>query len=196
MENILNKSLVAVASDFRENELAYLALTTKIEHPIRDRWAFRLHEMSSGKFIVSREWKRTDLALLEDTAPRALIELKAMYTFDAALDKNGISGFTQAMRADELKAAKLANERTQIYTVLLATHPKSIIPEDLEGVVKYRHGINKALRRYGSAESVLKEAAGAIENKFIGKNVVSLGCFTAGKAFGIETDVLFWSIKA
>ena len=182
MNEVLRESLAAIDQEFRKNELAYLALTTKIEHPVRDRWAFYLYEKLYGEIIVSREWKRTDLALLEKSGPKALIELKAMYTFDAALDKNGISGFIKAMEMDEIKASKLATAQTQIYTVLLATHPKSIVPPRLEGFVKYRSGINKAISMFESAENVREEAVSAIERKFKGKNVVSSGCLAGGTA--------------
>ncbi len=196
MEKIINQSLATIDCEFRKNELAYLALTTKIEHPLRDRWAFRLHEILSGRLAVSREWKRTDIALLEKSTPKALIELKAMYTFDAALDENNINGYIQLMDNDKLKAKKLANEYTQIYTVLFATHPTSIVPANLEGIIKYRAGINKAMDKFKSSANVQEIAIRAIRNKLKGKNVISSGCLNGGKTFDIETNVLFWIIKA
>ena len=196
IEEILKESLGAISSEFRDNELAYLALTTKIKNPVRDRWAFQLYRKLRGRVVVSREWKRTDIALLEKAAPTALVELKAMYTFDAVLKKHGVSGYIQAMEEDESKARKLAQIQTQIYTVLLATHPKSIVPRDLDGVVKYRSGINRAAHNLGSPENVLKEAVSAIKNKLQGKNVVSSGILNGGQAFGINADVLFWMVKA
>ena len=196
MEEILKESLETISREFRDNELAYLALTTKIENPVRDRWAFQLYRKLRGRFVVSREWKRTDIALLEKAAPKVLIELKAMYTFDAVLRADDIAGYAQAMAADESKARKLAGTQTQIYTVLLATHPQSIVSGNLDGVVKYRASINKAVRWLGSPDNVLKEAMSAINHKLQGRDVVSSGILNGGQAFGINADVLFWMVKA
>jgi hypothetical protein len=79
------------------NELAYLALTSKIEIPIRNKWAYLLHKKLGEDFVVSREWRRADLAILESVpvskktkilVPRCLIELKAMYTFEGLPKEN------------------------------------------------------------------------------------------------------------
>lgn len=196
MEKILTESLFSIEHEFKSNELAYLALTSKIEQPLRDRWAFSLYRKISTVLVVSREWRRTDLAILDSTGPKALIELKAMYTFDAALDKKGIGGYSQDMKNDELKAKKLASDTTEIYTVLLATHPKSIVPVKYERIIKYRAGINKAIKVFNSSGIVKEVAIEAIEKKFKGENIVANGCLKGGEAFGISTDVLFWILKA
>ena len=196
MEQILKDTISSVAHDFKENELAYLALTSKIEQPLRDRWAFKLSQKLSGKAIVSREWMRTDIAILKEANPVALIELKAMYTFDAALDKDEISGFIEKMEKDEIKAKKLTNQHTQIYTVLLATHPKSIIPIELDGIVKYRAGINRAIKTFDSATNVQEIAKEAVYNKFKNKNTIASGIISGGSAFNIGTEVLYWINKA
>jgi len=59
-------------NDFKENELAYLCLTSKPEHVIRDRVALHLEgNTDSGVKAVSREWTsshgigRTDLAVVD-----------------------------------------------------------------------------------------------------------------------------------
>lgn len=63
IEQTLLSSLNHVIERFEKNELAYLALTSKIEFPIRDKWAFLLHEkLSPTGIIVAREWKWIDLA--------------------------------------------------------------------------------------------------------------------------------------
>ena len=52
-----------------------------------------LRQNVNASFTVAREWRRTDIAVLENEVPKALIELKAMYTFDAALYQENINGF-------------------------------------------------------------------------------------------------------
>lgn len=82
LEDRLVETLRTIGEDFQENELAYLALTGKVENPFRDRLAFKLHRNLSPEVVVAKEWRRVDIAILRSEVPLALIELKAMYTFD------------------------------------------------------------------------------------------------------------------
>ncbi|WP_089138387.1 hypothetical protein [Vibrio rumoiensis] len=196
MQSEIIGSLEKLAKEFQEDELAYLALTTKIELPFRDRWAFLLYNsFTDHTLTVSREWKRTDLAILQNNSPKSLIELKAMYTFDAALDPDEIGGFTDAMARDEIKAKKLATPRTDIYTVLLATHPEQV-PPNYRGIVKYDSGINRAIKKFSTADRVKSVAIEAVNKKFKGRNVISSGELNGGSAFGVKTSVLYWLVKA
>ena len=197
MEELIKESLTSVDREFRPNELAYLALTTKIENPIRDRWAFMLHQnANASRLTVAREWRRTDIAVLEGEVPKALIELKAMYTFDAALDQDNIGGFCDAMEKDQEKARSLSPSESDIYTVLLATHPHSAVPKVHERVVKYRQGINSALKRYGGSDAVASAAVQAVNRRLAKKNIIASGSFDGGRAFEINTQVFYWLTKA
>ena len=195
MQELIVSSLTALEADFQKNELAFLALTTKIEMPLRDRWAYTLFRKLEGKYSVSREWKRTDLAILDEQKPLALIELKAMYSFDAALDIDGIGGFTDAMAEDADKARKLAVDDTEIYTVLLATHPDSTFLLGLDGVVKYVSGINKAIKKFDTSQKVEEVAVEAVNKDLCSKNVVASGSLNGGQAYGSQVSVLFWVVK-
>lgn len=87
----LEAALLKACASFAPGELAYLALTSKPELPIRDRLAWVLHASAPG-VIAAREWAastakaRTDLAVLDEAThePLGLIEVKAAYTFDFA----------------------------------------------------------------------------------------------------------------
>jgi hypothetical protein len=81
--DILDDEMKKIAISFNENELAYLALTSKIEFPIRDKLAYNLYKKLWGQgIIVAREWRRSDLAFLDGGEPVFICELKAAYTFD------------------------------------------------------------------------------------------------------------------
>lgn len=200
MDKILIHGLKSGIDDFSKNELAYLSLTSKIELPFRDKWAFALHQLLSDEFTVSREWRRTDLAILDSGKPKALIELKAMYSFDAALYQEDLHGYFQAMKNDEIKAEKLTQKlslgSTNIYTVLLVCHPKTEIPITLEKIVKYRTGINRAIKKCSGSPNVKNKAIEAIDQKFKDKNVICKGEARGGKAFGISSEILYWIIKS
>ncbi len=64
---------------FEDNELAYLALTGKVERQILDRLAWRLY---GEELIPAREWNRRDLVLLQGSDVLAALEAKAFYSFD------------------------------------------------------------------------------------------------------------------
>lgn len=196
MQELIVRSIEKLGDQFQENELAYLALTTKIELPLRDRWAFSLYRELNGDYNVSREWKRTDLAILKGSMPQVLIELKAMYSFDAALDTDGIGGFTDAMTLDANKAKYLAADDTEIYTVLLATHPGSSLSPEMNGIIKYVPGINKAIEKYGSADKVRDATCEVVNKDLSTRNIVAFGNLRGGMAFDTEVSILYWVVKA
>lgn len=196
MDKLLIETLSACESSFQKDELAYLALTTKIELPIRDRWAFLLYQRLNKKYNVAREWKRTDLAVLDGLAPAALIELKAMYSFDAALGEGGGQTYVDAIYKDECKARKLSGMNTDIYTVLLSTHPKCHFEKHMYGIVKYLNYINKAVKEFGSAEEVHKRCVDGIRANLRDKNLIGAGELSGGNAFGVDVAVSFWLVKA
>lgn len=80
VEETFRETLVRVGEAFADDELAYLAATTKIELPFRDRLAYLSHRRFEPEgVLVAREWQRIDLAMLTaDGTPVCLVELKAM----------------------------------------------------------------------------------------------------------------------
>jgi hypothetical protein len=198
MQHLLVDTLASLAEEFSENEMAYLALTVKAEFPIRDRWGYALFkQLDSDRGIApAREWKKADLALVKNDEPLAIVEIKAMYTFDAVLDPRMAKGFPAAMLRDEQKARHLGEDDTQVYTMLVVTHPKNKVPLELHNTVKYRNGINRALKKLDSAEAVKQAAVDTLEKHFEGRNIVASGELDAGMAFGIDTSLLYWLIKA
>lgn len=194
IEKILTETIKQVGRTFNENELAYLSLTSKIELPFRDKWAFELHKLLKPDIVVSREWKRTDLALIRDSKPMALIELKAMATFDALLPKQ-IYKFLNWMKDDVSKLNKLLSEETEVYTVLLACNPHSIIDKEYDGIIKYRTGINTALKKNKSHQYVKELALEKVEAIYGAYNCIAKGDIDAGSAFGVGSEILYWLFK-
>jgi hypothetical protein len=175
---------------FQPNELAYLALTGKVELPIRDKLAFNLYgNIHNQGCIVSREWKRCDLAIIKDKRPVALIELKAMYTFNG--QQNYLNAVKKMICSDLMKAKELADAPTDIYAILLATHPHEKIATELRGIVKYIGDVNKAL---DEAENKIRvNCDNAVSNAFSRfKDKVKLGEIEAGECFGTKVSILYW----
>ncbi len=208
LEKIILDSIKQSANEFQKDELAYLALTSKIENPIRDKWAYLMWRnlKENIDIDVAREWIRpdkeknkktkSDIAIVQDNRPIAIIELKAMYTFDLIeTPEKRISD----MEKDKEKAKKIADKDTLIYTVLLATYPLSSapIPEKLKSVIKYYKDINKNLNKFEfNPPEIYKEAKNNIEKLLENKNIVAQGILSGGKAFNIDADVAYWIIRA
>jgi hypothetical protein len=149
----LAMTLASLSSDFAENELAYLALTSKAELPVRDRIAWRLQHELSDSYVVAREWRRADIAVLAGETPVLQVEAKAMYAFDI-LSAKSRAKYLAKLTADGLKMAAVAPD-SAAYLLALVTHVDgSIAPHLRRHVVKYSGGILASLRREVTADAV------------------------------------------
>jgi hypothetical protein len=141
--------LATIHECFRPGELAYLAVTSKIENPLRDRIAFALHDQIEDGFLVHREWKdknkkKADIAITDmDNEVKYLIECKAHSapTFER--------GYSDLIRRDLRKMCHASEEATELYFIFFFNHVQSLRPIDrkFEYAVKYFHLLNNALKK-------------------------------------------------
>jgi hypothetical protein len=144
----LATSLAQLGETFGQDELAYLALTSKPELPIRDRLAWHMQSSLGDSFIVSREWRRADLAVLNHDVPVLQVEAKAMYAFDVLSNVSRLK-YVSKLVADGSKMAALAPQ-SAAYLLALITHVHGHVPAHLrKHVVKYSGGIMAALASQG-----------------------------------------------
>ncbi|MGX1886913.1 hypothetical protein [Streptomyces sp. NPDC055287] len=192
---LLERALQKACSSFAPDELAYLALTSKPEHPIRDRLAWLLHTELPGH-IAAREWSpngargRTDLAVLDEAThePLALLELKAAYTFDFARKQQAtVEKYSRYMADDLAKASTVSAGRGRVYGLLLLTHPTSA-PSQPTPVVKYGLDISRSLAQLRTDD--LSRAARQNARLILqAHGHVTDGTIRAGTAFGIDVDI-------
>ena len=201
----LKKAITQIPSQFKTNELAYLALTSKIELPIRDKLAYILFNQLHNKdnlgeeYLVARELKRTriDLAVLKDTKPVVLIEAKAAYTFDFAYPKK--EDFPcQNMKDDIKKVFNIIqrywlsdSENVEIYNLLIVVNPTKEIPQESVEITKYDGEINKALCRLGDAKAVAGYANEKLKNRIKYNFSITIN---AGEAYGIPVEIKLFLI--
>jgi hypothetical protein len=151
----LERALSSMSEAFAPNELAYLALTSKAELPVRDRLAWNLERALGEPHVVSREWRRADIAVLRGDAPLVQVEAKAMYAFDV-LSAKSRAKFSAKLVADGQKMAALA-PRSSAFLLALITHiDGSIQPHLRRHVVKYSSGIQSALAREGGDAAAVR----------------------------------------
>ena len=82
-KDVLLQGLADAGTSFEQGELAYLAVTSKVELPVRDRFAWELHRrLEDRSLLVAREWRRADLAVVREGDALVVIESTALYAFD------------------------------------------------------------------------------------------------------------------
>lgn len=146
--------LLAVLSEldqtFHPDELAYLAATSKVEGPIRDRIAYRLHLQVPPDLLVHREWKDrnsrwADIAVTDgQNRPILLLEIKAHSapTFE--------SGYSDLIRKDLLKLREAAEDNTELYLIFLFNHVYN--PEVIDTM--YQHALKYySLQNFASKQN-------------------------------------------
>jgi hypothetical protein len=191
-------SLQEVEPAFQQDELAYLALTQKVEHAIRDKLAFKLHQKlasQSAELLVCREWLRSDLAVISNDRPVLILEAKAVYTFDIV--KNGAQHpFPELVSADLEKAGAWASSAPsglplETYALVIATHPHSAPSVQYRQAVKYYGGVSKY-----AVESNTYDAACALMNQKMSHVEQVYSCTVkGGRAFGVDVSVFLWLYK-
>jgi hypothetical protein len=181
---------------FDEDELAYLAITSKVENPIRDRLAYGLHRALWPRAVVAREWFRTDLAILSPTTPPralALVEAKATMTFDLAYGMDDAHWVARAVRRDLEKSARLAIDGTEIFALVIVVHPDSPLPPSLgANIVKYLPGVARAFRTFQTAAKIRALAARSLRANFSSLGPLSRGSMSGGSAFGVGVSLDWW----
>lgn len=188
----IQAAIQGLAATFAEDELAYLALTSKVELPLRDRLAFSLHKRfeSISEVAVAREWRRFDLAILSNGKPSTIIEAKAMYSFDM-FTNHALWQYPNKVDADISKFLRFfgtATEQQQpvLYSLLLATHPHVLPPRELDGIIKY----NSEIQRYSPL--VTNALLGRVREYFGNHPQCANGVLYGGVAFGVPVSVYYW----
>ena len=184
--------------EFARNELAYLALTSKVEKQIIDRLAFSLHRdfgchgniSVAREFTVPREIQRVDLAITHGRAPRLLLEAKAMQSFNVNLPKR--SRKYRARIEEDIKKLKKYSPVTSPTSldkvVLHLTTHTSVSPDTKwNGIVKYSSRIrNHRPKNIGEMKEKLNEQLP--KNKF---PIRASGEIPGGCAFNVNVIIHF-----
>jgi hypothetical protein len=200
------RQLRGLAARFAPNELAYLALTSKVELPVRDKLAFALHADMGNRTQVAREYSLrkiaagdflADIAVMDQTGdPVAFVEAKACYVYDLG-PIGQRKRYLQLLQSDQRRHG---GHSRPVLSLLIATHPLRVIPSNLKNVVKYANLIELSLR-WGKdpPDKVLEgvedklrtvQAASSLRPAIPVDRVV----LEAGEAFGVPVQVAAWLI--
>jgi hypothetical protein len=126
--------------------------------------------------------------------PLALLEAKAMYSFDVAWEHRACArAYPRLMRHDIAKARALDPQGTaDVYALALVTHPHGR-PPTLPGVIKYLDRINWALNA-ASPEDLQLMSAETMRHALTPLGQVLSGNLPGGTAFGVEVTIGYWLV--
>jgi len=143
-----------------KDEFAFHAMTSKIENPLRDIIAYKLHNLREDDVYVCKEWKsgtrdRSDIAVIDRNtqAPLCIIELKAR-TIPKIKDKE----LTDSIRKDieKMKNKNGVNENTELFIIMIYTSLK--LSQETMGHVKYSKYINNIFKQKRDYDELIKAA--------------------------------------
>ena len=191
-------ALKRLDKEFRENELAYLALTSKAERQIVDRLAFSLHRDFGGdgdasiarEFTVSRKIQRVDLAITHGKVPLLFLEAKAMQSYHANLP-NGSFPYLDKIEHDREKLRGYAPETPlgppERGVLLLTTHTSSPPDKKWDGIVKAAQRIRN--HRPKSADKMKEKLNKLLPSRCF--PIMGCGDISGGCAFDMKVTIHF-----
>ena len=175
----------------QDSTALWVTATGKPELFVRDHFGAIIAERNPD-LIVSREWNKHDLALLDmDADVQVLIEGKHLYDFDLH-SKSIRARYRDSLLQDLEKMKKGVESRN--YVSLLMTSIRTPIPNSLVRVTKYSRGINKALKKYGSdlMEKSVFEARDFLTE--FGEIMIETE-LVKGQSLGLEIHLWMWLVK-
>jgi len=192
------QEMAALEETFYPDELAYLALTSKIELPVRDRLAYRLSRRFP-ELLIAREWYRCDLAILsEEAVPLLLLEAKALYTFDMVGEPAGtwIARYPDKVKADIEKSIRSARRTadSEIVPWCLWFIRRSLRQIDSARWRSTGRGSVKAFRELETAEAIHETASQNLRTKLSSLGPITTGTIQGGTAYDVEVDVDYWVV--
>lgn len=198
MHAFLTEMIDRAGRSFATGELAYLALTSKIERPFLDRLAFAAQvELAPSGVHVAREFfvagaGRADVAILRGEQTLCLVEGKAMAVADCTRAEPRRREYADLLQRDLTRYSYSAFPTAEIYSLLLGVHPLARLPTELRRVVKYVGLLNSAFGLLHSADKIYAEANRNLRGYLLNDVIVGAGAFDAGAAFGIPVEVRWW----
>jgi hypothetical protein len=189
---MINDAIEIIKRRFSQDSTAlWVTATGKPELFVRDHFGAIIAEKNPD-LIVSREWNKHDLALLDVNADvQVLIEGKHLYDFDLH-SKSIRARYRDSLLQDLEKMKKGVESRN--YVSLLMTSIRTPIPNSLVRVTKYSRGINKALKKYGSD---LMEKSVFEARDFLAEfgEIMFETELAKGQSLGLDIHLWMWLVK-
>jgi hypothetical protein len=195
----LMKIMVDAISEIAPDDLAYLFATGKSELEIRNQIALYLHRNSQDNQIVTREWKRHDLAILEHGKPKLLIEGKSWIHADAVSPKKMFAGSRSIIAGLESDIKKMyATEEeypgvnNYITTILFTVDVQRASKARLQdSAITYAGSHLRGIKSHENASELAGRGRGALSSAFASYGIVKREPLNSGyfHEFKVEADL-------
>lgn len=203
----IREALCNLGREFETDELAYLALTSKVERQIRDKFAWCLHKemerpSKQKNCFVTREFtpkngakKKIDCVILnKKQEPEVFIEFKAISN-PATL---GREWPVKALESDMKRMNSFnTTAKAEVYFILLVNLPKEKLSEDYECHIVPSHfkEINKFFEeKHDTVKEKFARIQGAWEEKLKEKYDFSYLTIPAGKFYKNSIAIHCWIV--
>jgi hypothetical protein len=194
---ILQEEIIKIATYYNPNELAYLALTSKVENTLRDKLTYRLQERLVAEhmnLLSTKEWQEADIAILTpDYKAEVLIFLKSGVTADETKANESMIGFYPKKAMEEAKKSReIVNEQTRIYLLLFYVHQNKTLNERYKKITKNNNAFQRAFKNGDSAQ-ISAEAKAHITHFFSLHNLHPENTIIeAGQYWDINVQIHSW----
>jgi hypothetical protein len=185
------------------DDLAYLFATGKSELEIRNQIALYLHRNRQDSQVISREWNRHDLAVLEQGKPRILVEGKSWVHTNAAESKKLVDGDKSILHALKTDISKLKKTQEQFnsvsmfITIVLFTvdvHGQS--KDRLQNAhIKYASTHARGIKNHKDAEELEGRGRGALSQLLAEYGIVKRQPLKVGQYLDFRVSADFFLLQ-
>ena len=201
-DDMMQLMLEAIA-EIAPDDLAYLFATGKSELEIRNQIALYMHRNAQSNQVVSREWNRHDLAVLENGRPRIVIEGKSWIHADAADSKKlskGDKSVAHGLKGDLKKLANTQklhpNVSTFITMILFTIDLQGCSKDQLkEAHIKYAATHLRGIKKHEDAEELTGPGRGALSAVLNDYGVIKRHPLNVGQYLRYKVEADFFLLQ-
>jgi hypothetical protein len=199
----LMSSMMSAINQIDPNDLAFLFASGKSELEIRNQIGLHLHRITNSDQIVTREWLRHDLAILEHGEPKVLIEGKSWIHADAVNPskmhsgkKSIVYGLEQDMRK-MLKTEKKYTEINKFITIILFTVDveRATKARAKEAAITYADSHRRGIKAHENAIELAGRGRGALSELLSRYGVVKRSSLNTGYFHEFRVEADFFLLK-
>ncbi len=200
--DVVRDSVETIPTTFENDDLAKKFLEGKDERKVRSILAELMEEpLRNYTLSVRQKWKpaglqtkrRVEIAIVDESDnPRALLEVRAMYTFDAVTPTTAVR-FKDYVVDDFKKMDEMNCGGVEKIALLVATHPAST-PESATDVA-YHKQISTKLDAFGNEKRLRDDAVYAMTKLLEHEGEVRSGVLQLGQTNETRMDMVYWLVS-
>jgi hypothetical protein len=197
------KLMVEAIQEIDPDDLAYLFATGKSELEIRNQIALHMHRNAQANQVVSREWNRHDLAILEYGLPRIVVEGKSWIHADAADphkltrgDKSILKGLERDLEKLTETSKEHTDARSFVTMVLFTIDLQGCSARQLkEAHIKYAGTHLRGIKQYENAEELAGRGRGDLSQLLNEYGIVKRHPLNVGQYLRFQVEADFFLLQ-